>query len=402
MEAGVVQEGMGYGKIETDGAMKKCFLYGLVVAWCVCGVQKTAAAGRASWDNSVVRSDVGGVRMDSVGSEFRYNVDFATYFDNREYDGGGYQRAQTIFATRLSPEIGFELRDGAGGRHRMMAGVHYTQPLGGEWRDARVLPTAYYRFGIKGFAVALGAIPYGLRYEVMPEWLMYDSIAYARPNIQGALLSYGSRHGFVEMMCDWRGSRSAERREMFRLVLNGRYRYKWIELGGYGQINHKAGFDPPHEYEGVCDDIYVNPQVGADVTGYVPLDSLALRVGYILGVQRDREKGVGEMPQGVMVELYAAWWFVGVKNTFYYGENLMPYYGVYGADLNQGDPFYQSRLYNRTDVFVYLYRNNFVNCHFSWNFHYDAVRLQHQQQLTVRFSLDGFRGERKLRGLFDK
>ena len=334
--------------------------------------------------------------------KFLYNVDFTTYFDNREYRSP-YQIPQTIFSFRLSPEIGIGLTDWLGGKHRLIAGVHYTQPLGGDWGDVRFVPTAYYQFSIKGFSVALGAIPFKERSETMPDWLMYDSIAYARPNIQGALLSYTSRHGFAEFMCDWRGSQSPERREMFRLVLNGRYRYKWFNIGGYGQINHKAKFAPPHPYEGVCDDIYVNPQVGFDASDYVPMDSLALRIGYILGIQNHREAGISRMPQGVMVELYANWRFIGLKNTFWYGDDLMPYYAEFGSDLNQGDPFYRSPLYNRTDLFVYLYRNNFVNCYFSWNFHYDSIRLQHQQQLIVRFSLDGLRRtDRKLKGLFDK
>lgn len=370
--------------------MHKFLVFILLLPMLLCAAP---AAGKAN--------GIGTVKIDTFGNEFLYNVDFATYFDNREYRPP-YQTPQTIFSFRLSPDVGLRLYDKIGGVHTLCAGVHYTQPLGGNWADTRFVPTAYYRFSIKGFSVALGAIPYAGRYEPLPDWLMYDSIAYAHPNIQGALLSYASPHGQVEFMCDWRGSRSAGRREMFRLVLNGHYRYRWLTVGGIGQINHKAGFAPPHPHEGVCDDIYVNPQVGADVSDYLPLDSLALRVGYIFGYQTYRTDKKVKYPQGVLVELFAAWRFVGLKNTFYYGGNLMPWYSQFGADLNQGDPFYQSKLYNRTDLFLYLYRNSFVNCYFSWNFHYDTHSLQHQQQLIVRFSLDGFRSQKKLRGIFDK
>lgn len=332
---------------------------------------------------------------------FLYNVDFATYFDNREYKAP-YQRPQTIFKFRLSPEIGVGLTDNIGGRHKLIAGVHYTQPLGGNWKEVTFTPTAYYQFSVKGFAVAMGAIPYKEKIETLPDWLMYDSVTYAHPNIQGALLSYISRHGFVEFMCDWRGFQTPERREMFRLLLNGRYNYKWLNIGGYGQINHKANFAAPTPREGVCDDIYINPQIGVEFSNYTPLDSLCLRVGYILGIQNHREKKLYEKPQGVLIELYANWRFLGVKNTFYYGNNLMPHRAEFGADLNLGDPFFQSPLYNRTDLFIYLYRNSFVNCYFSWNMHYDGNKLQHQQQLMARFSLDGFGKSRKLKSLLDK
>ena len=90
------------------------------------------------------------------------------------------------------------------------------------------------------------------------------------------------------------------------------------------------------------------------------------------------------------------------NNTLYFGDNLQPM-RPRSEVLCLGDPFYQSRLYNRTDLFVYLYRSSFVNMYFSWNMHYDLHRLQHQQQLIVRFNLDGMKNRNTyLRGLFDK
>jgi len=345
--------------------------------------------------------------VDSTGvtskPRFLYNVDFSTYFDNREYRSP-YQTARTLFAFRLSPEIGLGLTDVQGGSHRLMAGVHYTQPLGAGWKQVRFSPTAYYDYDYRGFSVALGAIPFTHRIEVLPDWLQYDSIAYARPNIQGALMSYSSRWGFAEFMCDWRGAQLPEQREMFRLVLNGEFRWKWLTAGGYFTLNHKANYAPPTPREGVCDDIFIHPRVGVNLSGYVPLDSLVLRTGYIVGIQNHRDAHLSQIPQGVLVELFLNWRFLGLRNVFYYGGNMLPYYAEFGADLHQGDPFYQSGLYNRTDVFAYLYRNNFVNCCFSWNLHYDGHHLQHQQQLIVYFSLDGFKRnkELKLRGFFGK
>jgi hypothetical protein len=51
---------------------------------------------------------------------FSYDVDFITYFDNREYQSA-LQPSQTIFGTRLSPEIGVIFNDSLGGTHKMMA-----------------------------------------------------------------------------------------------------------------------------------------------------------------------------------------------------------------------------------------------------------------------------------------
>ena len=337
--------------------------------------------------------------------QFLYDVDFTTYFDNREYYPP-YQKSQTIFNFRLSPEIGVRIIDRAGGRHELVAGVNYTQRLGGDWRDVQFNPIAYYQFHYRGFSVAMGAIPYTKRIMALPDWLLYDSIAYYHPNIQGAHMAYQDERGFIEFMCDWRGAQTPERREMFRLIANGQYQYQWFQVGGLAHLNHKASFAAPN-HEFVMDDINLNAFAGADLTRYTPLDSLSIRAGYIFGWQRDREIYESFFNHGLHIELYASWWFLGLKNTFYYGDNLQPLRSR-NAFLCLGDPFYQSRIYNRTDLFVYLYRSSFVNLYFSWNMHYDGIHLQHQQQMIVRFELEpllqelGGQNKPYLRGLFDK
>lgn len=334
-----------------------------------------------------------------------YDVDFTTYFDNREYRAP-YQIPQTILNFRLSPQIGVRILDRVGGTHELVAGVSYTQRLGGNWRDVQFNPIAYYHFNYRGFDLGMGAIPYMRRIMPIPEWLMYDSLTYMHPNIQGALLQYSDERGFVEFMCDWRGAQTVERREMFRLLVNGQYQYKALQVGGLAHMNHKASFAAPnHEY--VMDDIHANAFIGADLTKYTPFDSLSIRAGYIFGWQRDREVDQSFLNHGLIIELYANWWFFGLKNTFYYGDNLQPL-RPRNEFICLGDPFYQSRIYNRTDIFAYLYRSSFVNFYFSWNMHYDGNSLQHQQQMIVRFQLEPLMRElagRKqpyLRGLFDK
>lgn len=339
-------------------------------------------------------------------AKFLYNVDFATYFDNREYRCD-YQHDQTIFALRLSPEIGVGFEDKQGGHHRLLAGVHYTQPLGGNWKDCSFVPTAFYQYQYKGFSLNLGAIPYKHFIRQLPDFLRYDSIAYARPNLMGALFQYQSKWGFVELMCDWRGLPTPTRREMFRISIDGEFAYQGYFryfVGGVAQLNHKANYAKPTPREGVADDAYISPNIGIDFAAPTPLDTICLRVSYIYGYQRYREDADAFFqPQGFQLEAMIRWRFLGLKNTLYVGDNLMPLYGRFGADLNQGDPFYQSKFYNRTDLYIYLVNKSFLNCYFSWNMHYvPGFKLQHQQQLILLFSLDGLHKERKLRGLFDK
>ena len=358
---------------------------------------------------AVDTAKVARVAVDTVNKplkpRFLYNVDVAVWFDNREYRGP-WQYDQTLFAVRLSPEIGVGVTDRQGGSHRVIAGLHYIQPMGGNWKDLRFHPTVFYQYAYKGFRMHLGAVPYKHFIRPLPDFLRYDSIAYAHPNIQGALIQYQSRHGYVEAMCDWRGLQRPDQREMFRITVDGEYAYQGFfryGVGGIAQLNHKANHADPTPCEGVCDDAYAAPFATIDFAPPTPLDTLSLRAFYVYGFQRQRRDNQLRQPQGFLLEFSINWRWIGAKNTFWYGGNLMPFYATYRSDLNQGDPFYQSRLYNRTDFYLYIVRKAFVNCYFSWNMHYvPESGLMHQQQVIAVFSLDGLHGKGRLRALFEK
>lgn len=322
----------------------------------------------------------------SAGQRLEYEVDFVSYFDNREYQSH-HQLSQTLYGFRLSPAIGVSLGDSARGNYSLMGGVHYRQPMGADWRSAQFVPTAYLAMRQRGFTVMLGAIPYSARLGTLPGYLRYDSLRYARPNIEGAYMRYESQHGYGEFMCDWRGMPSRERREMFLLLLNGEFRWHWLLLGGYAQLNHKASYGEGRD-EGVCDDAYAHAYLGVDLAAPLSLDSLTVRCGYVIGYQRERASQTSFTPQGLLAELTVQWRWLGLSASFYYGAPLMPLYPQYGKDLNQGDPFYQSAYYGRAELYAYLFSNAFVNCYFAWVFHLDDTRrLSHQQLLVGSFSL---------------
>lgn len=333
--------------------------------------------------------------------EFLYNVDVVSYFDNREYSSD-FQKSQTIMGVRLAPEIGLGLTDDDDSKHRVMVGLNYIQPMGASFKESLVIPTAYYRYEKNGLAFHLGAIPFTYLSENLPDYLMYDSLVYYHPNIQGGLFQYHSNHGYVDFICDWRGKQTEERNEAFRLILNGRYENKIFYAGGLLQMNHLAS--KATLKTGVCDDLVLNPYLGLNLSSQTPLDSLSVKAGYILEYEWNRQyTAEPSFPQGFHIDLFANWKRFGCKNTLYIGDNLYPLYPVKGNLLNQGDPFFQSTFYNRTDLFVYLLRNSFVNCYFSWNLHYTKeAGLDQQQQLIVRFNTNGFNKKDKLKNIFGK
>lgn len=317
--------------------------------------------------------------------KFIYDVDFLTNFDNREYHSV-YQSSQTIFGIRLSPSVGVEFTDSLGGVHRFVGGLNYVQPFGATWNHLSVSPIAYYRFDIKGFTAALGFIPYGNLKRSLPSFLMSDSLVYAYPNIQGALFQYESRWGYAEAFCDWRGMMSRERREAFRIIIDGRFRYEWFFFGGYAQLNHLA--NRLDVKTGVCDDACVNPFVGIDFSRRTPLDSLEFSAGYLFGYQRDRKVSDLRLCHGLTAEFFLKWKMLAVGNTLYYGDNQMPFYGTYGSELNQGEPWYQAPLYNKTNFRLYLVQRPYVNCWLEWDLHYTwHEKLSNQQRVVCRFNL---------------
>ncbi|MDR2972129.1 MAG: hypothetical protein LBU83_09410 [Bacteroidales bacterium] len=334
--------------------------------------------------------------------KFCYDVDLLFFFDNREYHTP-YSESQTLFKIRLSPTIGLKLNDKHEGVHKLMAGIHYLQPIGSTYRNLKFFPTIYYHYEYKNINGYFGTIPFVKMLQPIPDYLMCDSVVYDYPNIQGGLIQYQSKHGFVEIQCDWRGQQTKTQREAYRLLLDGEYQYRILKIGGFLVLGHLANKSYPAKKDGVCDELVVNPYIKLDFSTLTPFRSFYIKSGYILSISRERITESTFIKHGAEIELFLNWRFLGVKNTFYVGENLFPLYPNYASLLNRGSPYYQSKLYNRTDLFIYLYRNNFLNCYFSWNFHIvPKYKINHQQQLILCFSLDKMKQDKDLRGVFDK
>ena len=53
-----------------------------------------------------------------------------------------------------------------------------------------------------------------------------------------------------------------------------------------------------------------------------------------------------------------------------------------------GDPSYQAKLYSRTNVYAYIYRNRFVNLLTSLDFHYTKEAFTFWQKIVLRVYID--------------
>lgn len=315
--------------------------------------------------------------------QLTWSVDLGSVFENREGDNY-YSPDQTIFLTRLSPEVGLKVLDGA---HRIAGGVSWIQPGGNGWRDYKLCPTLYYAYKSPSWRLAVGMLPRTMLIEELHTVLLSDSLRYRQPNIRGVLLQYVKPKGHFEVALDWRSLQTDSQREAFNVNFAGRCNPTGALLvGGRVQINHLAKSLSDYDDQGVNDDITVNPYVGLNLSHRTALlDSLEITAGPIINLERDRRYDhAWRTPAGVLVDAVAEWRIFGIKETFFAGKNLYPLYPRYGALLNMGDPNYQARLYSRTNVYARIFSNEYVDFEASLDFHYTKEAFAFWQRIALR------------------
>lgn len=309
-------------------------------------------------------------------------------FDNREGDTQ-HAAAKTFFQTQLAPEIGVSLLDG---RHRVAAGVVWTQPIGCEWEGHRLSPTVYYRYQDKGLRFAMGMFGRDQLYAEMPHYIWNDSVKYAQRNIRGAMIGYRNENGYFQAFIDWRGMQTKTQREAFNIIASGERRHAGGKFlwGGLAMMNHLALDKSGNPDQHVIDNLLYNPYAGIDFAKTfprLPLDSCALRAGILGDLTRDRGDGEWKTPLGIWADLDVAWRFLELKNTFYAGGRLYPLYGRYSFILDQGEPYYAASLYNRTTVGVVFLRRSFMELKATLDFNLAPSHFNFYQRVLLSFSI---------------
>lgn len=314
-----------------------------------------------------------------------WSLDFKTIFDNREGDNT-YTEAKTFFLTQLAPEIGLSIADG---RHAVMAGAVWTQPIGCEWDGHRISPTLYYRYRRGDTQGWLGMFGREQLARRLPDYIWNDSCYYVQRNIRGAALVQRGRHGFMQGVLDWRGMQTDNQREAFNIIVDGEWHPAGtgvFRAGGTAMMNHLARRKNAPDDERVVDNFIANPYVGIDLTDKLPaLQQLTLKAGALCGVTRDRvieNKWVSRA--GAWGEGILQWKRFSVREELYAGKALFPYYQRYGSVLDQGEPYYASPWYSRTDIGYSLISANHVKLEASLDFHAAKDNFNFYQRLILQ------------------
>lgn len=317
-----------------------------------------------------------------------WDVDFSTLFDNREGDSR-YADTRTFFQTQLAPEIGVTFRS-TGARHRIAGGAVWTQPIGSEWDGHKISPTLYYRYeGRNGLSGALGMFGREQLIRQLPNYIWSDSVNYWQHNIRGAMIQYQSDRGFFEALLDWRGMQSRTRREAFNIIAQGEWRRNRLVAGGLGMMNHLARSAEATDDQHVVDNFVVNPYIGLDwrdsdiyrsLTGY-------FHAGMLASTTRDRGKEEWITHAGLWLEGALYWRWLEVKNTFYGGAEIFPFYDRYGSLLHQGEPYYASPFYDRLSAGASLISTSRVALKASVDFNIAEDNFSFYQRLILKVNI---------------
>lgn len=314
-----------------------------------------------------------------------WDVEFETVFDNREGDRT-HTDPETIFFTRLRPTVGVRLGRG----DSFAGGIEWIQPVAYQWDGRRVRPVLYYRHDSQRWSGSLGIFPRAQLFEEMPSFLWSDSTAYFQPDIRGALLQWRSQRSFAEIYLDWRQMQTETKRESFTITAHGRWQRPhrpWM-AGAYLTMNHLALTKHAPETMHIVDNFMAAPYVGADLTPIVaPMDSLRVRLGAAMTVERNRELGRWNTPTGAWLEVIAGWRGFRIKNMLYAGGRLLPSYGIFGSTLYQGEPYYAARFYDRAELSYGIVRRSAVDLRAALDFHFTPGSFMFYQKiaLTLRF-----------------
>ncbi len=355
---------------------------------------------------------------------FAYDVDFEMNFDNRELYKSDFSESMTIFGARLTPSVGVSIpQPTLGMNHRIMLGIDIMKDFGTSpvMHDIPGTPqhetasrqnnldlfqeiTLYYRlnktFEKTNLELYAGIFPRKTMAGSYSEAFFSDSLKFYDNNLEGLILKIYRPKSYYEVGCDWIGRKGYARKEKFMLFSAGESSITpWFKIGYAGYMFHFAGSG---KAKGVVDNILLNPFVKFDFAGRLNFQEFSVRLGWLQSMQHDREfVGHYVFPGGGELDFAIKKWNVGIKNSLFYGMDMMPYYNStdhggdkYGSRLYMGDPFYRIYdgrlnpysatigLYDRLDISYEPHIGKYLSVRLAARFHFNNMKYSGCQQIV--------------------
>ncbi len=335
---------------------------------------------------------VGGGMGSAFGQRFIWEADMDFRFDNREFKDTPLSESQTLFGARLIPQAGI----GWGKGNSLMLGVDLLADFGQRTFYTDPALVFYYGYDWGKFRAAAGVFPRKKLIGTYSNAFFSDSVRFYDSELEGLLLQYVDRNGYLELGCDWNSMYSADRREKFMVFSAGSIR-QGVAYAGYNfDMYHHAG---SYTLGGVVDNILIYPYIGLDLSRRLFFDKLYLQVGWLQAFQNNRKyEGYYRKPNGAQIEARIEKRGIGIYNNLYLGDNLMPFYASnasddhqpYGSGLYFGEPFYrtESGIYNRLEIYWEPFRKSDVKGRIASVHHFDGHHWVWQQVVSLSVTIN--------------
>ena len=308
--------------------------------------------------------------VSSFAQKLEYSVLFHGIGDNREYSRE-YATPQTILGERSNFEIGTTLEE----KHQFRVGLSHLFEFGSEINDLNPNLIAYYRYADNQKTFYFGAFP-RMGLINYPLALLTDTLNYYRPNVEGMYGNYkwswGNQSGFV----DWTSRQTDNKRETFMAGFSGKIQRNSFFIENYLLMFHHAGTALRPEGEHISDNLGMALYLGADLEKLIPLKKAYIKAGLLESSLRERGITDGYISGWSFTgELYGECKNFALKTTFHQGD---------GHLLMNGDRFYDTESYLRTDVYWKFINNDNIQGRFNLSFHLiDGSTLDQSQQLSL-------------------
>ncbi|MCL1938019.1 MAG: hypothetical protein FWF52_06465 [Candidatus Azobacteroides sp.] len=332
--------------------------------------------------------------------EMVWKANVRSFFDNTEFGRSSVQMSQTMAGVHLAPEIGLSWQN----KHRIFAGVDILHEYGSNKAIDYYDPVIYYEYDGKPFRFYMGAFPRRGLLDQYPRMFFQDSIQNYRPVLNGFFWEIYSDKNYANIWLDWVGRQTSQQRESFFMGWSGRYQRGPFYAEHLAYMFHFAKTMKADTTESVHDNGLLLTSLGVDLASAADFEVLEAKVGWSMGLDRDRDAGVWNKPQGLLSELKIEYRGLGLFNTYYKGGRQQAFYNAYSNQLYWGDPIYRSKEYNRADFYIQLIHSSVVKLKFIYSFHSTEKSLYQSQALYASFDLNNLsnkKNEQKYRYLWD-
>ncbi len=324
--------------------------------------------------------------------QFIYGFDFDFLLDNLE-ESQKIWPTRTLFAGSLFPHIGVHFYN-----QNLNLGGYFINNMGENYpmKGGITLSYDFTYNDIKGYFGIFSKKNWIGEYSNLffrKDFLFYN------PVNNGVMFQYDSKNLDLqaEFIFDWYGGNIQKRDDEF--LTQGYLRKNFFDkkffLGGSFLLYHfkNSNFlnlDGNNFDTYLLDRFYYQVFIGTDLTQLIPsLDKIKISFSNLSSMERKRRLSTGTDPFsnqiGWQLDTQLQYKGFGIDNSLYFGDRQFKYFREYGENFYAGLPFYQSRFYDRAELY-YEYKNHYLVGRFSFILHFNHEGFYHQQMLTL--SLD--------------